>query len=188
METTLYIKNMVCDRCIAAVGETLNAEGIKPVAVELGLVRIGGGIDKPTTEKLRDRLEKLGFGLLGDRREQTVERIKNAVVDMVHRGGSDRTANLSDYIAGRLNADYSALSRMFSGTTGCTIERYYIMQRIERVKELIQYGELTLGQIAADMNYSSTAYLSSQFKNVTGMTPSQYKTLKRNSRKRLDQV
>lgn len=188
METTLYIKNMVCDRCIAAVTTVLREMGLGPLSVELGVARISNTMGTESEAELRRRLSEQGFGLIGDRRKQTVERIKNAVVELVHYGGGGKAQNLSDYIAARLHADYSALSRTFSELTGITVERYFILQRTERVKELLQYGELSLSQIALRMNYSSTAYLSTQFKSVTGMTPSQYKALAVNARKRLDRV
>lgn len=188
MDTTLYIKNMVCDRCKAAVAVILTEVGLRPLSVELGVVHVCGTADDSQKKRLRSLLSSQGFTLLDDRREQTVERVKSAVIEMVHYGGGSKATNLSDYLSERLNADYSALSRLFSEFTGQTIEHYFIMQRIERVKELLQYGELTLGQIAMQMNYSSTAYLSTQFKNATGMTPSQYKAQTVNCRKQLDRV
>lgn len=188
-ETTLYIKNMVCGRCIQAVSTILREAGLTPLSVELGVARVEGTLDKAVEGLLRVSLARHGFDLLADRREQTVERIRNAVIELVHYGGGNGQAtSLSAHIAGKLNADYSALSRLFSEFTGQTIERYFILQRIERVKELLQYGELSLSQISLKMNYSSTAYLSAQFKNVTGMTPSQYKAMPVNMRKTLDGV
>lgn len=188
-ETTLYIKNMVCDRCIQAVSTALSAEGLRPVAVELGVARVEGVPGGDAVRSLAARLSGLGFELLADRKEQTVERIKSAVVSLVHYGAGDgRTRNLSGHITASLHSDYSALSRLFSEATGITIEHYYIMQRIERVKELLQYGELSLSQIALRMNYSSTAYLSAQFKSVVGMTPSQYKAQAGNLRRAIDRV
>lgn len=106
----------------------------------------------------------------------------------MHYRDNNSTLNLSDYLSSELHQDYSALSKLFSEVEGKTIERYYIEQRVERVKELIKYDELSLTQIAWKMNYSSTAYLSSQFKGVTGMTPTQFKNLKENTRKSLDKI
>lgn len=188
METTLYIKNMVCDRCIMAVEKLLREVGLSPVHVELGIAKIVENIDDQKREEVRSQLKKLGFELLDDRRQQTIAQIKSIIIRLIHYHDNKSTLNLSESLSRELHSDYSALSKLFSEFTGKTIERYYIEQRIERVKELIFYDELSLTQIAFKMNYSSVAYLSSQFKSVTGMTPSQFKTLKENTRKGLDQI
>lgn len=186
--TTLYIKNMVCDRCKMAVDKTLCDQGLHPMSVELGEVTIEDDLRPVKREELKAELEAIGFELLDDKREQTIAEIKAAIIKLVHYRDSNSTLNLSDFIAGELHQDYSALSKLFSEVEGKTIERYYIEQRIERVKELIKYDELSLTQIALQMKYSSVAYLSSQFKSVTGMTPTEFKSLKRNTRKGLDQI
>lgn len=186
--TTLYIKNMVCDRCKMAVDKTLRDEGLTPLNVELGEVKVNEDIDKDKRETLKKELQDLGFELLDDRREQTIEKIKNAIIRLVHYRDNNTSLNLSSFLSSELHQDYSALSKLFSEVEGKTIDRYYIEQRIERVKELIKYDELSLTQIALKMNYSSTAYLSNQFKSVTGMTPSQFKSLKVNTRKALDKI
>lgn len=188
METTLYIKNMVCDRCILAVDKMLRDAGLSPIHVELGLAKIAENIDSQKRDEVRFQLEKLGFELLDDRRQQTIAQIKSVIISLVHYHDNKSTLNLSESLSRELHSDYSALSKLFSEFTGKTIERYYIEQLIERVKELIFYDELSLTQIAFKMNYSSVAYLSSQFKNVTGMTPSQFRALKKNTRKGLDQI
>uniref|UniRef100_A0AB33ISS6 HTH araC/xylS-type domain-containing protein n=1 Tax=Prevotella sp. GTC17254 TaxID=3236794 RepID=A0AB33ISS6_9BACT len=188
METILYIKNMVCDRCKMAVSQTLQQLALHPLNVELGEVRIEETIDDRQRETLRRRLEALGFELLDDKKQQTIEQIKAAIIKLIRYTDGDSHMNLSDYLADRLHSDYSLLSKLFSEVTGLTIERYYIMQRIERVKELIRYDQQSLTETAHQMNYSSVAYLSSQFKSVTGMTPTQFKNLKENTRKNLDQV
>lgn len=188
METILYIKNMVCDRCKMAVGKILRDAGLAPVDIELGMVRIEGEIDAPMHDRLAADLAAIGFELLDDRHQQIIEQIRSAVIRLVHYRDNQSSVNLSDYLSRELHSDYSALSRLFSEFAGKTIERYYIEQRIERVKELIFYDELSLTQIAYRMNYSSVAYLSSQFKSVTGMTPSQFKALKNKPRKPLDKV
>src|SRR3712207_6837274 len=122
-----------------------------------------------------------------DHRGQTIEKIRTAIVRLVHYDDGRSDVNLSSYLADELHADYSSLSKLFSEVVGVTIERYFILQRIERVKELLCYDELTLSQIALQMHYSSTAYLSSQFKSVTGMTPSQFKKMHENSRTRSEE-
>ena len=184
----LYIKNMVCDRCKMAVGQTLRTMGLHPLNVELGEVKIEEALSNDQRSELRNALEKLGFELLDDKRQQTIDKIKSAIIRLVHYLDNNSSLNLSTFLSSELHQDYSALSKLFSEVEGKTIERYYIELRIERVKELIKYDELSLTQIALKMNYSSTAYLSSQFKSVTGMTPSQFKNMKANTRIALDKI
>ena len=185
---TLYVKNMVCDRCIMAVGNILQKMNLNAISVELGKVKISDSLSEEQRSGLREQLEVIGFELLDDRRNQMIDQIKSVIIDLVHYHNSNSKENLSDLLSRELNQDYSALSKLFSAVEGKTIEHYHIEQRIERVKELIKYDELTLTQIAQQMNYSSTAYLSSQFKAVTGMTPSQFKAQRENSRRPLDKI
>lgn len=186
--TTLYIKNMVCDRCKMAVESVLRGMGLKPLSVELGVVTVAGDLTAAQRAGLSDALSGLGFSLLHDRRQQAVDRIKTAVIEFVRYRGTHASVNLSAFLAARIGSDYSALSKLFSESTGMTIERYFILQRVERVKELLFYGEKTLGDIARELDYSSTAYLSTQFKAVTGMTPTQFKELKPGGLKPLDSI
>lgn len=176
MSTTIRIKNMVCDRCKAAVRTTAEGLGMKPTEVELGRLTVEGTVGTAAMQQLKDRLESQGFELLADRREQTVDQIRSIIVTLVHRNDNQSPQRLSDSLSQQLHADYSALSKLFSEQTGQTIESYYVHQRIERVKELLSYGELSLSQIAVRLGYSSTAYLSAQFKQITGMTPTAFKT------------
>lgn len=173
--TTLHIKNMVCDRCIAAVRSLLEGMGLKPLRVSLGAAEVEGTLDSAATDRLQAELRRLGFELLQGRNEQVVGQIRSAIVELVHKHDAQTPLRLSAFLADRLHTDYSSLSKLFSEQTGSTIESYFVRQRIERVKELLSYGELTLSQIAVRLNYSSTAYLSAQFKQVTGMTPTAYK-------------
>ncbi len=188
METILYIKNMVCDRCKMAVRKIITDNGLHIVDLELGVVKLNDNIDETTHNKLQNELDTLGFELLDDHRQQIIGKIKSAIITLVHYRDRKSTQNISNYLSSQLNSDYSALSKLFSEVTGLTIERYYIEQRIERVKELIRYDELNLTQISLQMNYSSVAYLSSQFKSVTGMTPTEFKALRKNTRKNLDSI
>ncbi len=188
MQTILYIKNMVCDRCKMAVDKILRDAGLTPVEIELGTVRIEEEVNGLIHDRLASDLAAIGFELLDDRRQQMIDQIRSAVIRLVHYRGNQSSVNLSDYLSNEFHSDYSGLSRLFSEFVGKTLERYYIEQRIERVKELIFYDELSLTQIAFQMNYSSVAYLSSQFKSVTGMTPSQFRTLRGKARKPLDKV
>ena len=177
--SVLYIKNMVCDRCIMAVRQLLQRMGIAPQSVELGVVRLAEELSKEQLEMLQKDLLQLGFELLDDKRQQTIDRIKTLIVDLVHYHDNRSELNLSDYLAQQLHSEYSSLSKLFSEFTGITIER---------VKELIFYDQLSLTEIAYKLNYSSVAYLSSQFKQITGMTPSQFKALKKNMRRGLDTI
>lgn len=179
---------MVCDRCKMAVDRTLRDNGLHPLNVELGEVKVEEDVADDKRQVIRADLEKLGFELLDDKRQQTIDKIRGAIIRLVHYRDNNSQLNLSDYLSSELHQDYSALSKLFSEVEGKTIERYFIEQRIERVKELIKYDELSLTQIAMKMNYSSTAYLSSQFKSVTGMTPTQFKTLKQNTRRSIDKI
>jgi AraC-like DNA-binding protein len=183
----LYIKNMVCHRCIIVVQQELDKLGIKPASVRLGEVDL---VENPTPELLaniRTALSAVGFELIDDRKSRLIERIKSTIIDVVHHQKKLKT-NLSDYLAEEIGKDYSHLSSLFSEVEGTTIEQYAIHQRIERVKELLVYNELTLSQIAYEMGYSSVAHLSNQFKKVTGLTPSHFKKIRDNKRIPIDRV
>ena len=179
---------MVCDRCRMAVANLLSGMGVRPLSVELGVVTVAGRLPSGLRAELSEALGRLGFELLGDPREQTVDRIRTAIIHLVHYRGGLTDVNLSAYLSARLGSDYSALSKLFSEVTGVTIERYFILQRVERVKELLFYGEKSLAEIALELNYSSAAYLSTQFKAVTGMTPSQFKASKGSGLRAIDDV
>lgn len=186
--TTLHIKNMVCDRCKTVVRETLTRLGLNVETVELGIAAIAEKPDDRQTQAIAEALQRQGFGLLFDSRQQTVSRIKALVIEFVHYPTGKQTMNLSAFLSGKMHSDYSALSKLFSTETGTTIEKYFIAQKIELVKELLSYGELSLTEIAARLNYSSTAYLSTQFKSITGITPSQFKAGANAGRCPLDKV
>lgn len=188
MTTTVYIKNMVCDRCIMAVRKTIEDIGLKPEEVKLGSATIEGSIDTDQRQKLREELQAIGFELLDDQRQRTIEQIRTAIIELVHYNNNNAPVNLSSYLSKKIGQDYSALSKLFSEYASKTIERYYMEIRVERVKELMTYGELTLSQIALKLNYSSSAYLSTQFKAVTGMTPSQFKRLQGDKRRKMDEI
>lgn len=184
----IYIKNMVCNRCKKAVRSTLEEVGLRPVQVELGEVKVEEEDISSMKDKLVKKLRNQGFDLLDDKRTQTIEKVKNLITDLVHNKSNSIEMNLSDYLASKLHKDYSHLSNLFSEVEGITIEKYYILQKIERVKELLFYDELTLSEIAFQLNYSSTAYLSNQFKSVTGSTPTQFKKLRDVHRHPLDDL
>jgi AraC-like DNA-binding protein len=184
----LYIKNMVCDRCKMVVNQQLQQLGIEPVSVELGEVVLAQELSAGQKQVLDDRLQALGFALIDDKKSRLIEQIKNQIVALVHHQQNGLKTNLSDYLSNRLNHDYNYLSTLYSEIEGTTIEKYYIAQKIEKVKELLVYDELSLSEIAYQLNYSSAAYLSNQFKKITGLTPSHFKNIKGSKRKSLDQV
>ena len=186
--TTLYIKNMVCNRCIMVVEEILKHEGFTPVTTELGKAVVQEKMTREQHETVRNRLEAVGFELTDDRRSRLTEHIKQVIIELIYRHNGELHTNLSDFLTARCGQDYSTLSKLFSETNGITIEKYFIAQKIERAKELLVYDELTLNEIADLLGYSSAAYLSTQFKQMTGLTPSHFKQLKENKRKSLDQV
>lgn len=186
--TVLHIKNMVCDRCIMMVGSCLRNVGITPQRVSLGVAELESPPSEAQLAELKVRLDSLGFELIEDNRDQTVERIKNIVVQYVHySSATQQSKKLSAILTEELGKEYSSLSKLFSGCEGHTIESYAIAQRIERVKELLENPALSLKQIAFQMGYSSTAYLSAQFKSQAGITPTAYRKMRPN-RKPLDSL
>lgn len=187
-ENALHIKNMVCNRCIMVVKNQLEQLGLQPVSVELGIAILPGNITDEVYHAVKVSLEPFGFELIDDKKSQIIEQIKDAIIELVHYNDNDLKVNLSDYLTTKLNRDYSSLSKLFSEVTNTTIEKYLIAQKIERAKELLVYGELSLNEIADKLNYSSAAYLSAQFKSITGLTPSHFKKIKENKRKPLDEV
>lgn len=184
----LYIKNMVCDRCRMAVKSELEKLGISFSDIDLGEVTLSKKIDDHQKSLVKNALASLGFELIDDKKSRLIEQIKTLIIQLVHYNDNELKINLSDYISKELNHDYNYISNLFSEIEGTTIEKYFINQKIEKVKELLVYDELTLSEIAYRLNYSSTAHLSSQFKRVTGFTPSHFKTIKSNKRKPLDKV
>ena len=186
---TIYIKNMVCDRCKMIVGQQLESLGFTVKLVSLGQAEI---TPEPTEEQLQiiaANLKVSGFELISKEMDKMVEAIKNVVIELVHHSDlSEVKISYSDLIAGKLGKDYAHLSRLFSNSQDTTIERFIIGQKVEKIKELLEYGELNLNEIAYQMGYSSSAHLSAQFKSITGLTPSQYKTNEFKSRKSLDRL
>jgi len=183
----LYIKNMVCPRCIRAVEQILQRINAKPVYVHLGEVLLQDPISAEQLESLKDQLLKLGFELLDDSLQQQIDQIKSIIIRHIHYQ-EDKKFVFSEVLANELHRDYSVLSKLFSETEGITIEQYVILQKIEKVKELLAYNEMNLNEISYKLNYSSVAHLSAQFKKVTGLTPSQFKAQGIHLRKFLNDV
>jgi AraC-like DNA-binding protein len=185
----IYIKNMVCPRCIESVKNTLTQHHLSYHTVELGKVALKKPLGNSQMQALQQDLEQLGFELLEDKEEQLVNAIKSFIVEWIHYGKAAKsTWNLSDALAQALHKDYSTLSKTFSRQLGRTIEQYSQQQRIERAKELLGYQQQSITEIAHDLGYSSTAHFSNQFKKVTGQTPSAYKKAGGSSRKFLDNI
>ena len=185
---TIFIKNMVCDRCIMVVQNELEKLGLDAKNIKLGEVILSKEITSLEKENLSKTLKPLGFEVIDDKKGRIIEKIKNIIIDLVHHQDSDVKTNLSDVLSDKLHHDYNYLSNLFSEVEGTTIEKYFIAQKVEKVKELLVYDELSLSEIANRLNYSSVAYLSNQFKKVTGLTPSHFKQIKEDKRKPLDKV
>ncbi len=175
----LLIKNMVCPQCIRVVTEDLTALGLQVHRVVLGEADVSAPEGaEPDLEAVRRRLLDAGFALLEDPRAQLVEQIKTLLVTLIHYPTpSPRLFNYSDYLVEHLGRDYYYLSHLFSSEEGLTIEKFIIRQKVERAKELIGYGELSMAQVAEQLGYSSPAHLSRQFRQVTGLTPTEFQRL-----------
>ncbi len=184
----LYIKYMVSNRCKMAVKEELRKLGLHFILVDLGEVEIMENITPEQKQQLKIALFNSGLELMDDKRAVLIERIKNAVIELVHHSDEVIKINFSDFLSERLNHDYTYLANLFSEIQGTTIEQFVILHKIERIKELIIYDELNITEIAWKMNYSSVAHLSNQFKKVTGLTPSHYKQLKSKLRSPIEDV
>ena len=179
---------MVCSRCKMVVKSEFEKLGLHTISVELGEVEIQEEITENQKRDLLERLHSLGFDLLDDKKSKTIEKIKNLIIDLVHHKNNELKINLSDYLSENLHQDYSTLSNLFSETENTTIEKYFISQKIEKVKELLIYNELSLSEIADILNYSNVAHLSNQFKKITGFTPTYFKQLKNKKRIQIENL
>jgi YesN/AraC family two-component response regulator len=184
----IYIKNMVSFRCKMAVQKELEKLGLSYGAIELGEADVKGDFSEGHRRLLDTALLKSGLQLMENRQSILIEKIKLVVIEMVHYAWERPKQNFSNYLSQKLQYDYTYLANLFSETTGATIEHYIIAHKIERVKELLLYNELSLTQISYKLNYSSVAHLSNQFKKVTGFTPTFFKNLKDKSRIALENV
>jgi len=179
---------MVCNRCIMVVQSEMDKNNIAVKNITLGEVTLEKELSLEERKILDKTLIKLGFEIIDDKKSRIIEQIKNVIIEQVHYNDDDAKTNLSEVLTKSLYHDYNYLSNLFSEVEGTTIEKYFIAQKIEKVKELLVYDELTLSEIAFRLNYSSVAYLSNQFKRVTGLTPSHFKQIKDDKRKPLDEV
>ena len=179
---------MVCDRCKMAVRYELTKLGIKPVNVDLGEVELENELTETQYQKFSATLKEYGFEIIDKSNARIIEKIKNIIIELVHRSDETMKINYSAYIEEKLKKKYNYLSNLFSEIEGITIEQFIIFQKIEKVKELLVYDELSLSQIADKLGYSSVAYLSTQFKKTTGLTPSYFKSVKDKKRLSLDNL
>jgi AraC-like DNA-binding protein len=185
--TTLYVRNMVCDRCIRVVTQELEHIGLDVRSVTLGEVTLSRGSRDLPMDQIKKTLLENGFELIEDRKARTIEKLKLAILRLVREQG-DQKMKTSAYLSKELGLEYHSLSTLFSSVENITIEQYIIRQRVERAKELLKYGERTLSEISYDLGYSSVQHLSNQFKRITGLTPTQFKRLTINMRNPLDRV
>lgn len=170
------------------VKEELKKLGLHFIVVDLGEVEIMEDISLTQREELKDILLSSGLELMDDKRAVLIEKIKNVIIDMVHHSDEMIKINFSDFLSGKLSHDYTYMANLFSEVQGTTIEQFIICHKIERIKELIIYGDLNITEIAWKMNYSSVAHLSNQFKKVTGLTPSHFKKLKVQRRVPIEEI
>ena len=184
----LYIKNMVCNRCILVVKQEFEKEGIEPLEINMGEVKLAEPLNQVQMENLSNRLEELGFEILDNKNKKLIEKAKALLIEQLQSGEVEEHFSLSEFLPSRLNKEYTQLSRLFSEVEGTTLEQFFILQKIEKVKEWLVYDELTLSEISYRLGYSSVAHLSSQFKKITGFTPSNFKKLGANLRKPLDKI
>ena len=179
---------MVCNRCITAVRTEFEKLNINPLYVSLGEVDIKDELSSSQISQLQKNLSRLGFELLTDSRKKLIEKIKNYIIQHVHYNEIAERKKFSILLSEKLNKDYSTLSNLFSQVEGITIEKYIINQKIEKAKELLVYDEINLSEIAFKLGYSSVAHLSTQFKKITGLSPSDFKKLHNKNRKPLDKI
>ncbi|MBN2274707.1 MAG: AraC family transcriptional regulator [Bacteroidales bacterium] len=179
---------MVCIRCQMVVKAELEKLGIRYVDVKIGEADIIENITPEQVKQLDVALRKSGLQLMDDKKSIFVEKIKSAIIELVHYTEEQIKVNLSDYLSEKLNYDYTYLANLFSEVKGITVEKFYLTHKIEKVKELLVYDELNLTEIAFKMHYSSVAHLSNQFKKFTGLTPSYFKKLKNKRRGTLENV
>lgn len=184
----LFIKNMVCNRCIMTVETIFKEHHILYNHVSLGEVDLPKQLTKEETKSIENSLQKVGFELIETRVNKIIEDIKQAVMEYINLGIESQNQKLSSFITKKISYDYSYLSDLFSSIEGNTIEQYFILQRIEKVKELLVYDQLSLTEISYQTGFSSVHHLSSQFKKVTGLTPSHFKKIGVEKRKALDQL
>jgi len=184
----LYIKYMVSLRCKMIVKDELKKLGLHYVILELGTVEVLEDITDEQRNKLKENLLKSGLELMDDKKAILIDKIKNVIIEMIHYTDELPKKNFSDHISEKLGYDYTYLANIFSEVKGITIQQFVISHKIEKVKELLLYDELNLTEISYKLNYSSVAHLSNQFKKITGLSPSFYKSLKEKRKTNLENL
>lgn len=185
----IYIKNMVCQRCILAVQKAAENCGLQIKSITLGEIELNElSVDDEKINCFEKVIHSIGFERIDDKRSRIIEKIKAFVIEKIHHSDREQNLNWSKLIARLVNYEYNYISNLFSSTEGITIEQFIIRQKIEKVKELLFYNELTLAEIAYRLGYSSPAYLTNQFKKITGMTPGQFRKLHYKNRNPIDQL
>jgi AraC family transcriptional regulator len=190
MSTVLLVKNMVCHRCVLSVEDILQQESIAFDKVVFGEIYLKNELLADEKERLVKRFEAIGFSLIDNQGSALIEKIKQLVIKKARNEVDEKESHikLSNYLSANVHHEYTYLSSLFSSVEGRTIENYFIEQRIEKAKELLVYGEHSLSQIAFDLDYSSVAHLSAQFKKITGLTPTYFKQIGLEKRKALDSI
>ncbi|MBV8326578.1 AraC family transcriptional regulator [Chryseobacterium sp.] len=184
----IFIKNMVCNRCISAVEDIFNKAGAAPRSVILGEAETASEISPEKMRIIEKELVATGFERIMDSAYQLVEKIKNLIIMKISGLDISEDFLLSEFLSSKLHKDYSSLSKTFSQNENITLEQFFILQKIEKVKELLLYNEFTLTEIAGKLGYKSVQHLSTQFRNSTGFTPTEFKKLKDHHRKPLDNL
>lgn len=184
----VYIRNMVCPRCIRSVEEILKQNHMEAVSVRLGEVQLSGHPGEEKLQQFAAGLKEAGFEFLDNQKQQLIEKVKNLLIQKVQQGDVEEHFSVAKFLSEKIFKDYSSVSKLFSEVEGITIEHFFILQKIEKTKEWLMYNELSLSQIAINLGYSSTQHLSAQFKKLTGMTPTQFKQLGALHRKPIDAV
>lgn len=184
----IFIKNMVCNRCISAVEKVFNDLKIEITSIDLGEVETKTILTQEEFQNLDQKLKENGFQILEDSSKKLIEKIKKNIILKINELDISEDFILSKFLSEKIHKEYSAISKTFSQNENVTLEQYFILQKIEKVKELLLYGELSLTEISQKLGYKSVQHLSSQFKNCTGFTPSEFKKLKQKNRISLDKI
>ncbi|MFN1218957.1 helix-turn-helix domain-containing protein [Chryseobacterium kwangjuense] len=182
----VFIKNMVCNRCISAVEKIFREADVPICSVKLGEVETEADISAKKMQALEESLVATGFERIKDSTQQLIDKIKNIIIIKISELDIDEDFLLSEFLSSKIHKDYSSLSKTFSQNENITLEQFFILHKIEKVKELLLYNEFTLTEIAGKLGYKSVQHLSSQFRNITGFTPTEFKKLKDHQRKTLD--
>lgn len=182
----LYVKNMVCPRCIMSVEQILRNNDLNFTTVRLGEIELSEPLTSNGLEKLNRELKSVGFEILDDQRKQQIEQIKNILIQEVQSGSIEEHFTISKFLTSRVHKDYSHLSRLFTEVEGITIEQFFIFQKIEKAKEWLVYDQHSTNEIAFNLGYSSVQHFSSQFKRITGMTPTEFKKIGSLHRRSID--